>query len=121
MTPYIAESAGARDQIDGGYYCKTRENRPLIGPLPVDGAFVLGALSGFGVMAAHASAELLALARHRGNRSRTMRDGFCPSRYEDRGVPSVGRPMGTARRTAVTSRASRLVVIQSRPNPACAR
>ena len=24
--------------VDGGYYTKTRENRPLIGPLPVDGA-----------------------------------------------------------------------------------
>jgi len=22
--------------VDGGYYCKTQENRPLIGPLPVE-------------------------------------------------------------------------------------
>lgn len=46
--------------VDGGYYTKTRENRPLIGPLPVEGAYVTGALSGFGIMAACASGELLA-------------------------------------------------------------
>ena len=31
--------------IDGGYYCKTQENRPLVGPLPVAGAYMIGALS----------------------------------------------------------------------------
>ncbi|MBM4329930.1 MAG: FAD-binding oxidoreductase [Deltaproteobacteria bacterium] len=46
--------------VDGGYYAKSRENRPLIGPLPVDGAYVIGAFSGFGLMAACASGELLA-------------------------------------------------------------
>lgn len=46
--------------VDGGYYTKTRENRPLIGPLPVEGAYVIGALSGFGLMAACAAGELLA-------------------------------------------------------------
>jgi glycine/D-amino acid oxidase-like deaminating enzyme len=45
--------------VDGGYYCKTVENRPLIGPLPVDGAYVYGALSGFGIMAGMAGGELL--------------------------------------------------------------
>jgi len=49
-----------RPVVDGGYYTKTKENRPLIGPLPVPGAFVIGALSGYGVMAAPAAAELLA-------------------------------------------------------------
>jgi glycine/D-amino acid oxidase-like deaminating enzyme len=49
-----------RPVIDGGYYTKTRENRPLIGPLPVRGAYVIGALAGFGVMAACAAGELLA-------------------------------------------------------------
>ena len=34
--------------IDGGYYARTRENRLLCGPLPVAGAFILAALSGFG-------------------------------------------------------------------------
>ncbi len=50
-----------RPFLDGGYYTKTRENRPLIGPLPVEGAWVIGALSGFGLMASMAAGELLAL------------------------------------------------------------
>lgn len=48
-----------RPQLDGGYYTHTVENRPLISPLPIEGAYVLGALSGFGIMAACAAAELL--------------------------------------------------------------
>jgi glycine/D-amino acid oxidase-like deaminating enzyme len=47
--------------IDGGYYTKTRENRPLACPLPVEGAYLHGALSGFGLMASPATSELLAL------------------------------------------------------------
>ncbi|MGB5845697.1 MAG: FAD-dependent oxidoreductase [Anaerolineales bacterium] len=50
-----------RPFLDGGYYTKTRENRPLIGPLPVEGTWVIGALSGFGLMASMAAGELLAL------------------------------------------------------------
>jgi glycine/D-amino acid oxidase-like deaminating enzyme len=46
--------------VDGGYYTKTRENRPLVGPLPVEGVSMIGALSGFGLMAACGAAELLA-------------------------------------------------------------
>jgi len=49
-----------RPVLDGGYYTKTRENRPLVCPLPVDGAYLIGALSGFGIMAAPAAGELLA-------------------------------------------------------------
>lgn len=49
-----------RPVVDGGYYVRTPENRPLIGPLPVQGAYVIGALSGFGVMAAMAAGALLA-------------------------------------------------------------
>ena len=49
-----------RPFLDGGYYTKTPENRPLIGPLPVEGAYVIGALSGYGLMAAMAAGELLA-------------------------------------------------------------
>lgn len=48
-----------RPQLDGGYYTHTPENRPLIGPLPIKGAYVVGALSGFGIMAACAAGELL--------------------------------------------------------------
>ena len=49
-----------RLKVDGGYYCKTPDNRPLIGPLPVEGAFIVGALSGYGVMGSQAAGELLA-------------------------------------------------------------
>ncbi len=72
--------------VDGGYYTKTRENRFLAGPLPVEGAYVLGALSGYGLMASNGAADLLAdhvagrplpryapafsLARYRGSRLR---------------------------------------------------
>jgi glycine/D-amino acid oxidase-like deaminating enzyme len=49
-----------RPVVDGGYYTKTGENRLLAGPLPVRGAYVLGALSGYGLMAAPAAGELLA-------------------------------------------------------------
>jgi glycine/D-amino acid oxidase-like deaminating enzyme len=51
-----------RPQLDGGYYTKTRENRPLVGPLPVGGAFVIGAVSGYGIMSACGMGDLL--ARH---------------------------------------------------------
>jgi glycine/D-amino acid oxidase-like deaminating enzyme len=50
----------SKPYVDGGYYCKTRENRPLIGPLPVEGAYIFGALSGYGIMASQAGGELLA-------------------------------------------------------------
>ncbi|HNH83599.1 MAG TPA: FAD-binding oxidoreductase [Acidobacteriota bacterium] len=58
LTAYFGQ--GATAYTDGGYYCKTSENRPLIGPLPVEGMYVIGALSGFGIMASQAAAELLA-------------------------------------------------------------
>ena len=45
---------------DGGYYTKTRENRLLACPLPVEGAYLIGALSGYGLMAAPGAGELLA-------------------------------------------------------------
>ncbi|HUG75695.1 MAG TPA: FAD-dependent oxidoreductase [Acidimicrobiia bacterium] len=46
--------------VDGGYYTKTVENRPLAGPMGPEGAFLVGALSGFGVMAACGVADLVA-------------------------------------------------------------
>jgi glycine/D-amino acid oxidase-like deaminating enzyme len=49
-----------RGVVDGGFYTKTRENRFLAGPLPVEGAYVLGALSGYGLMGASGAADLLA-------------------------------------------------------------
>ena len=68
--------------VDGGYYCKTQENRPLIGPLPVSGAFVIGALSGFGIMASMAAGELL--AKHVARKDLPdYASFFLLSRYED--------------------------------------
>ena len=49
-----------RPQLDGGYYTKTRENRPLVGPTCVNGAYVIGAVSGYGIMSACGVGELLA-------------------------------------------------------------
>ncbi|MCA1736201.1 MAG: FAD-binding oxidoreductase [Actinobacteria bacterium] len=46
--------------VDGGYYTKTRENRPLVTRLGPAGSYLIGAFSGFGVMAAAAAGELLA-------------------------------------------------------------
>jgi glycine/D-amino acid oxidase-like deaminating enzyme len=60
MSSYLHKVS--RPRVDGGYYTRTRENRPLICPLPVAGAYLIGALSGFGLMAACAAGELL--ARH---------------------------------------------------------
>lgn len=48
-----------RPYVDGGYYTKVADNRPLIGPLSVPGTFVCGAFSGYGIMAASAAGELL--------------------------------------------------------------
>jgi len=44
----------------GGYYSMTPENWPLIGPMRTPGAFMAGALSGFGSMAATATGALCA-------------------------------------------------------------
>jgi glycine/D-amino acid oxidase-like deaminating enzyme len=46
----------------GGYYTQTAENWPLIGPMKTPGAFVVGALSGYGSMAACAAGALCAAA-----------------------------------------------------------
>jgi len=71
-----------RPYIDGGYYLKTQENRPLIGPLPLKGAYIVGALSGFGVMAACAAGELLA-AHVLGEALPGYAPAFLLSRYQD--------------------------------------
>ncbi len=73
-----------RPQLDGGYYTHTPENRPLIGPLSTEGAYVLGALSGFGIMAACASAELLA-AHILDKPLPTYGAEFAPERYQNAG------------------------------------
>jgi len=71
-----------RPVVDGGYYVKTQENRPLITPLPVEGAFVIGALSGFGLMASPAAGELLA-AHVMGAELPAFASWFHLDRYQD--------------------------------------
>jgi glycine/D-amino acid oxidase-like deaminating enzyme len=59
MARYV-EAMPSRVSVLGGYYCKTPENLPLIGPTDVVGFYLMGALSGYGLMAACAAADSLA-------------------------------------------------------------
>jgi glycine/D-amino acid oxidase-like deaminating enzyme len=67
---------------DGGYYTKTRENRFLAGPLPVEGAYMIGAFSGYGLMAACGAGELLA-AHLTGSPLPHYAPAFALARYAD--------------------------------------
>jgi glycine/D-amino acid oxidase-like deaminating enzyme len=80
MAPYLSRLP--RAVVDGGYYTKTRENRFLAGPLPVEGAYVIGALSGYGIMSSNAAADLLA-AHITGAPLPPYSAAFAPSRYDD--------------------------------------
>jgi len=71
-----------RPTIDGGYYTKTRENRPLIGPAGPRGSFVMGAFSGYGIMAACGAADVLA-AYISGEALPAWASAFHPARYDD--------------------------------------
>jgi glycine/D-amino acid oxidase-like deaminating enzyme len=83
-----------RPVVDGGYYLKTRENRPLIGPLPVGGAFVLGALSGFGLMASPAAGDLLA-SYVAGETAPDYAAAFRLDRYDDPSYQALLENWGT--------------------------
>jgi glycine/D-amino acid oxidase-like deaminating enzyme len=84
MLPALRAYQGqpSRAYVDGGYYIRTRENRPLIGPLAIEGAYVSCAYSGFGVMASCAGGELI--ARHiTGAELPDYAGAFMLSRYQD--------------------------------------
>ena len=84
MIPGLAVYSGRGGEaiVDGGYYCKAPDNRPLIGPTPIEGAYVFGALSGFGIMASQAGAELL--TRHLLNQPLPdYAAAFHPARFAD--------------------------------------
>ena len=68
--------------VDGGYYTKTVENRPLVGPAGPDGIHLLCAFSGFGIMVSAGAADLLA-AHITGSELPDHADAFLLSRYED--------------------------------------
>ncbi len=84
MIPALKAYAGKtpRPVLDGGYYIKTQENRPLIGPLPVPGAFIIDALSGFGIMSSCGAGELLA-AHVTSNALPRYATAFLLERYQD--------------------------------------
>jgi sarcosine oxidase, subunit beta len=84
MLPRMKEYFGRmpRPQLDGGYYTKTPENRPLVGPMRVDGAFVIGAVSGYGIMSACGVGDLLA-GHVTGSNLPLYASAFELSRYEN--------------------------------------
>jgi glycine/D-amino acid oxidase-like deaminating enzyme len=84
MVPGLSVYAGRSPTavVDGGYYCKAPDNRPLVGPTAMEGAYVLGALSGFGIMASQAAAELLA-AGMLGQALPEYAGAFHPARFDD--------------------------------------
>jgi glycine/D-amino acid oxidase-like deaminating enzyme len=70
--------------VDGGYYTKTSENLPLIGPAGPRGFYLACGFSGFGVMVACGGADLL--ARHiTGSTLPDYSGSFLLRRYEDPG------------------------------------
>jgi glycine/D-amino acid oxidase-like deaminating enzyme len=95
LAVYLESGRMRRPYVDGGYYCKTRENRPLVGPTPIAGNHLLCGLSGFGIMASQAAAELLA-AHVAGDSLPDYAGAFLLRRYEDPGyVASLdGLPSG---------------------------
>jgi glycine/D-amino acid oxidase-like deaminating enzyme len=81
--------------IDGGYYARTPENRPLIGPLPVDGAYIIGGLGGFGMQVSCGASDLLAhhILHHE---LPAYAPAFLFSRYEDPHYQEVLRNWGAS-------------------------
>ena len=77
----------------GGYYTMTKENWPLIGPMRTKGAFVAGALSGFGTMAACATGALCA-AWVQGAELPDFARSLALSRYDDESL--ICRLLGDA-------------------------
>ncbi len=67
----------------GGYYTMTPENLPLIGAMQTSGAFMAGALSGYGTMAACAAGELAA-AWIAGSGRPAWAASLGPERYRDK-------------------------------------
>ncbi|HAV77692.1 MAG TPA: FAD-dependent oxidoreductase [Anaerolineae bacterium] len=86
MLPRMKEyfSRMPRPQLDGGFYTKTHENLPIVGAMGADGAYVVGAVSGYGIMSACGVGELV--ARHiTGSELPEYANAFELSRYDDPG------------------------------------
>ncbi len=86
MVPGLAVYADRLPEsfVDGGYYTKTVENRPLIGPSGLDGVYLMTGMSGFGVMVSAGAADLLA-SHVTGATLPSYADAFLLSRYDDPG------------------------------------
>ncbi|PTM10201.1 MAG: hypothetical protein DA408_16635 [Bacteroidetes bacterium] len=69
-----------------GYYTRTRENWPLIGATSLPGVYVVGALAGFGTMAACAAGELAAQSVLEDPDLPTYAACFHPNRYHNPAV-----------------------------------
>ncbi|HXD45684.1 MAG TPA: FAD-binding oxidoreductase [Pseudolabrys sp.] len=84
MVPALRAYHGkpSRPYVDGGYYVRTRENRPLIGPAGPEGVLVSCAYSGFGIMASAAGGELVARHIMEAPLPRYA-SAFLPTRYDD--------------------------------------
>ena len=81
--------------VDGGYYARTPENRPLIGPLSVEGAYIIGGLGGFGMMASCGASDLL--AKHiTGAEVPDYAPAFLLSRYDDPSYQQMLRQWGAS-------------------------
>ncbi len=84
MVPGLAAYVGRtpRPVVDGGYYTRTEENRPLIGPLPVRGLYADCAFGGFGIMASCGAARLVA-DHITGAALPPWAEAFLVTRYDD--------------------------------------
>jgi len=80
MTAYLDRMP--QPTIDGGLYTKAADNLPLAGRLGPEGAFVCGALSGYGIMAAAAVSEIVATSVTGGSLPGYTR-AFAPDRFDD--------------------------------------
>ncbi|HSW16579.1 MAG TPA: FAD-binding oxidoreductase [Ramlibacter sp.] len=78
----------------GGYYTMTEENWPLIGPMATDGAFIAGALSGFGSMASCATGSLCA-AWLAGKPVPEYAQSLSSARYQDAALMAQLKELGT--------------------------
>lgn len=73
-----------QSSVDGGYYTKTPENRPLIGPAGPEGFHLACGYSGFGVMVAAGAADLV--SRHiTSSPLPQYADAFLLTRYDNAG------------------------------------
>lgn len=90
MAPFWLSRTGSNSEPNsqtyesngGGYYTKTRENRPLVGAMGVDGAYLIGAVSGYGIMSACGVGDLIA-AHVTGAELPNYSGAFELSRYDD--------------------------------------